>query len=185
MANSAKTSVIAVGIGKIFTATKSTTPLAATWVESFQSIKDTFKMEQADGTAVEIFVDQSDAAIYSVTKAGAITATWQIPNTATAMLNTFFNTVTETSTVLAPLVIGTDSFEAVGMKLDLKDPNLMFKINVGTGDQAYIFHNISVSRKLIPPSSTTAGAIELKLTVLANPDPAKSDFIILNKINVA
>lgn len=182
---SAKTSIIAVGIGKISTATKSSTPLSAVWLETFQSIKDTFKMEQADGTAIEIFTDQSDAAIYSVTKAGPITATWQIPNTASGMLNTFFNTVAETATVDAPLVIGTSSYEAIGMKLDLKDPNLMFKVEIGSGDQAYIFYNVSVSRKLIPPTSTTAGAIELKLTVLANPDPAKSDFIILNKINPA
>ena len=184
MANSAKTSIIAVGTGKFYTATKSTTPLSATWVETFQSIRDTFKLEQADGTVTEIFIDQSEAPIYSVTKAGKITATWQVPNTSTAMLNMFFNTVTETATVLAPLVVGSKSYEAVGMKLDLKDPNLMFKVEVGSGDQAYIFYNLSISRKLVPPSSTTAGAIELKFDVLANPDPLKSDFIILNAINV-
>ena len=183
MANTSKTSIIAVGTGRFYTATKSTTPLSATWVETFQSIKDTFKLEQADGTVTEIFTDQSEAAIYSVTKAGTITATWQIPNTATAMLKTFFNTVDETATVSAPLVVGEKSYEAVGMKLDLKDPNLMFKVEMGSGDQAYIFYNLSISRKLVPPSSTTAGAIELKFTVLANPDPLKSDFIILNAID--
>lgn len=185
MANSAKSSIIAVGTGKFYTATKSTTPLAATWVESFQSIKDTFKLEQADGTVTEIYIDQSDLPIYSVTKAGKITATWQIPNTATTLLNMFFNTVSETATVAAPLVVGSKSYEAVGMKLNLKDPNLMFKVEIGdAADQAYIFYNLSLSRKLIPPSSTTAGAIELKFDVLANPDPLKSDFIILNAINV-
>ena len=184
MANTAKTSIVAVGIGKIYTAPKSSSPLAATWTETFQSIKDSFKMEQADGTAVEVYTDQSDSAIYSVTTAGAITATWQIPNTASSMLNLFFNTVDETATVAAPLVIGGSSYEAIGMKMDLKDPDLMFRVDIGTGEQAYIFYNVSVSRKLVPPTSTTAGAIELTLTVLANPDTAKSDFIILNKVNV-
>lgn len=185
---SAKDSIIGMGIGKIYTATKSTTPLTATWVETFQSIKDTFKMEQADGTVTEVYTDQSDLPIYSVTKAGKLSVTFQIPNTSTAMLNMFFNTVTETATVAAPktgTTYGSNSYEAVGMKLDLKDPNLMFRVDIGTGDQIMIFYNLSVSRKLIPPSSTTPGAIEIKFDVLANPDPTKSDFLILNAINPA
>ena len=183
MANTAKTSIIAVGIAKIYTATKSATPLSATWVESFQSIKDSFKMTQASATVTEIFTDQSDLPIYSVSKAGKLTVVFDIPNTATAMLNTFFNTVAETATVLAPLVIGTASYEAVGMKLDLKDPNLMFRVDIGSGDQSMIFYNLAISRMLKPPSSTTAGSIEITFDVLANPDPLKSDFIILNKVN--
>ena len=185
MAASTKTSIIAVGIGKVYTATKSATPLTATWVETFQTIKDTFKMTQATGTVTEVYTDQSDLPIYSVTKAGKLTTVFQIPNTSTAMLNLFFNTVTETATVAVPLVVGGKSYEAVGMKLDLKDPNLMFKVEIGTGDQVMIFYNLSVSRTIVPPSSTTAGAIEISFDVLANPDPTKSDFLILNAINPA
>jgi len=185
MANSAKSSIIAVGIAKIYTATKSTTPLSATWVESFQSIKDTFKMTQAAATVTEIYVDQSDLPIYSVSKAGKLSVVFEIPNTSTAMLSTFFNTVTETATVAAPLTLGSSSYEAVGMKLDLKDPNIMFRVDIGSGDQSMIFYNLSISRMLKPPSSTTAGSIEITFDVLANPDPLKSDFIILNKVNVS
>jgi hypothetical protein len=187
MANSAKSSIIAVGIGKIYTATKSTTPLAATWVESFQSIKDTFKMTQETATVTEIYVDQSDLPIYSVSKAGKLSATFQIPNTATAMLNTFFNTVSETATVAAPVTgstWGSKSYEAVGMKMSIKDPNIMFRVDIGVGDQIMIFYNLNVSKALIPPTSTTAGAIEITFDVLANPDPAKSDFLILNAVTV-
>ncbi len=184
MANSAKASIIAVGIGKIYTATKSTTPLSATWVESFQSIKDSFKMTQAAATVTEVYTDQSDLPIYSISKAGKLTVVFHIPNTATVMLDQFFNTIDETATVAVPLVIGSKSYEGVGMKLDLKDPNLMFRVDIGSGDQSMIFYNLSVSRTFIPPTSTTAGAIEISFDVLANPDPAKSDFIILNAINI-
>ena len=145
-------------------------------------------MTQAASTVTEVYTDQSDLPIYSVSKAGKLTVTFQIPNTATVMLDQFFNTIDETATVAVPLTGGTwgsKSYEGVGMKLDLKDPNLMFRVDIGLGDQIMIFYNLSISRTFIPPTSTTAGAIEITFDVLANPDPAKSDFIILNAINPA
>lgn len=180
-------SIIAVGTGTIWTATKSATPLSATWVETFQTLKDSLKIDQAAGTAIEVFVDQNELPVYSVTKAGKVTLTFQIPNTSTAMLNLFFNTVTETPDTTTPLLIpavtGTP-YEAVGLKMTLKDPDIMFRVELAEGNQMWIFYNLTISRRLVAGTlSTSPVVIEVTADITANPDPAKSDVIILNKVN--
>ena len=171
-----RTSIIGIGTGKFSIATKLTTGiLAATWVEAFQTLKDSVKLEQADGDVVEVFIDQSSLPVYSVKKAGKLTLTFSIPNTSTAMLNMFFNVTTETSNDAA--------YEAIGMKMDLKDINKMIKMELAGSDQVWVFYNLTVSRKLTGSTLSTAPmVIEVTAQITANPDPAKSDFIILNKV---
>ena len=183
-----QSSIIAVGTGKIWTAPKSTTPLSATWTETFQTLKDSLKIDQAAGTAIEVFIDQSELPVYSVTKAGKVTLTFQIPNTATAMLNTFFNTVVETATTSTPLSItgtsGAAPYEGVGLKMSLKNPDIMFRVELAEGNQMWVFYNLTISRRLVAGTlSTSPVVIEVTADITANPDPTKSDVIILNKVN--
>jgi len=183
-----QSSIIAVGTGKIWTSTKSATPLASSWTETFQTLKDSLKIDQAAGTAIEVFVDQNELPVYSITKAGKVTLTFQIPNTSTAMLNLFFNAVSETPNTTTPLsVTGTNGaapYEAVGLKMSLKDPNIMFRVELAEGNQMWIFYNLNISRRLVAGTlSTSPVVIEVTADITANPDPAKSDVIILNKVN--
>lgn len=179
-----QSSIIAVGTGTIWTAPKDQSPLDATWTETFQTLKDSLKIDQAAGTAIEVFIDQSELPIYSVTKAGKVTLTFQIPNTSTAMLNTFFNTVTETPDTTTPLVIDSVPYEGVGLKMTLKDPNIMFRVELAEGNQMWIFYNLTISRRLVAGTlSTSPVVIEVTADITANPDPTKSDVIILNKVN--
>lgn len=182
-----QSSIIAVGTGKIWTSPKSATPLASTWTETFQTLKDSVKIDQAAGTAIEVFIDQSELPVYSVTKAGKVTLTFQIPNTSTAMLNTFFNTVSETPNTTTPLKIPADTgtpYEAVGLKFSLKNPDIMFRLELAEGNQMWIFYNLTISRRLVAGTlSTSPVVIEVTADITANPDPTKSDVIILNKVN--
>lgn len=171
-----KTSIIGIGTGKVYIADKLTTGiLAATWTEAFQTLKDSLKLEQADGDVVEVYVDQSALPVYSVKKAGKLTLTFSVPNLSTTMLNLFFNVVSETS--------NDADYEAIGMKMDLKTIDKMIKIELNDGEQVWVFYNLTISRKLTGSTLSTAPmVIEVTAEVTANPDPTKSDFIILNEL---
>lgn len=171
-----KTSIIGIGTGKFSIANKvSTGVLAATWTEAFQTLKDSVKLEQADGDVVEVFIDQSALPVYSVKKAGKLTLTFSIPNLSTAMLNMFFNVATETSNDAA--------YEAIGMQMSLKSVDKMIKMELAGSDQVWVFYNLTISRKLTGSTLSTAPmVIEVTAEITANPDPTKSDFIILNKL---
>lgn len=171
-----KTSIIGIGTGKVYIADKLTTGiLAATWTEAFQTLKDSLKLEQADGDVVEVYVDQSALPVYSVKKAGKLTLTFSVPNLSTTMLNLFFNVVSETS--------NDADYEAIGMKMDLKTIDKMIKIELNDGEQVWVFYNLTISRKLTGSTLSTAPmVIEVTAEVTANPDPTKSDFIILNML---
>lgn len=177
MAYTSKTLIVAKGTGKFYFADKSATPIAATWTEKFQTLKDSFSLTQDDGETSETYVDQSDLPIKQTTKAGKMSLKFTIPNVAKSMLTEFFNTVTVSEAAPA-------GYEATGLKVDAKKINKMIKVELAEQDLIIIFPNLDIFRKFSGDNvNETPLGIEVTGTVLANPDAGSADIIILHKMD--
>lgn len=177
MPYTSKSLIVAKGTGKFYFADKSATPIAATWTEKFQTLKDSFALTQEDGETSETYVDQSDLPIKQTFKAGKMTLKFTIPNVAKSMLTEFFNTVTVSEAAPA-------GYEATGVKVDTKKLAKMIKVELAEQDLILIFPNLDIFRKFSGDNvNETPLGIEVTATVLANTDPAAADIIFLNKMD--
>ena len=92
-----KSTIIAKGTGKISIADPVGTGLAGVvWDDALLSLKNSFVISQEAPTVSESFCDQYDAPISSTKKAGKMTITFSLPNTARKWWEMLCNTVSTT-----------------------------------------------------------------------------------------
>ena len=179
MALTSKLSLVALGVGTIeITDAGQASHLspAVPFAEAFQALDGSFSFTQADGETKEIKTVKGNI-IAATTVDGKLSFKFVVPNTAKAMVNMFFKTVTVAEAAPA-------GYEVVGIKTEAKAINKMMKIHFSGSDQIYVFPFLSISRKFSGdnPQDTPIG-IEISATVLSNPVVGEPDFYTLNKMD--
>lgn len=171
-----KTVIYAQGTGTIYTSAASETPLTATWVSTMVSLKNSLKITQEEGEIKESFIDQADAPIARVKYSGKMTIEWTLPNTAKAMWEKLFKTVTTAS----PATGDFTGMDATGVQLQPKTVNDMLRVDMKENGQKFVFPYVDWTTVFAKEDDDNPTCFKIKVTLMASDDAAQPDFYVLN-----
>jgi len=167
---------IMTGISKVEIAPVGVITESTVWTELFYTLRDSVKLTQPVPTRTDIEVDQQDAPLKSIYKAGVTTLEFDIPDVSLAILEEFYATTTP-SYVPA-------GFDAVGLSLSATVKERMIKVTSGDGEQVIIFTNGTLTPNLdMSTPQTKATAVHISCTALAPSVLGETEpVIIYNKV---
>lgn len=176
-----KTTVYAMGTGKIHTAPKVANPLDGIWTASMVSLRGTLAINQEEGETKEVFIDQSDSPIMMIHASGKVVITFNAPNTAKAQWESLF----ATAAVSAPattteMATALGAMDAIGVKVQHKAKDDMLMVEMKEGGQRFIFPFVDWVSSFAKEDDDNPTLFRITITVLANPETDSYDFIVLN-----